>query len=57
MENSNTGHIWRGSFHKDYIEEITNKAGNFKKFSAFFKLLETAVNRNDTKSVYIDLLT
>lgn len=38
------------------VEEITNKAGSFKKFDVFLKMLISAFNR-DSESVHIDLLT
>ena len=38
------------------IEEITLKAGNFKKFNVFSKMLRSALNK-ESESLYIDLLT
>ena len=38
------------------IEEITLKAGNFKKFGVFAKMLRSALNK-ESESLYIDLLT
>jgi coiled-coil domain-containing protein 61 len=38
------------------IEEITHKAGNFKKFSLFVEMLSSAFSKSN-KSVFIDLLT
>lgn len=38
------------------IEEISHKAGNFKKFSVFVKMLHSAFSR-ESESVYVDLLT
>jgi coiled-coil domain-containing protein 61 len=38
------------------IEEITHKAGNFKKFSLFTKMLYSAFSKTND-SVFIDLLT
>mmetsp|Transcript_6954 Transcript_6954/g.8368 ORF Transcript_6954/g.8368 Transcript_6954/m.8368 type:complete len:158 (+) Transcript_6954:152-625(+) len=49
--------IWRGEYKQKYIEEITNKAGNFKKFTVFIKMLMAALNREQTDEVVIDLLT
>ena len=45
VESKMQGHIWRGDYKQKYIEEITNKAGNFKKFSIFTKMLLTAMKR------------
>jgi coiled-coil domain-containing protein 61 len=38
------------------IEEITHKAGNFKKFSVFAKMLSSAFSKTN-ESVHIDILT
>ncbi len=38
------------------MEEITQKAGNFKKFSVFVKMLCSALAK-DSESVFVDLLT
>lgn len=38
------------------IEETTHKAGNFKKFSVFTKMLSSAFSK-DNESVFVDLLT
>ena len=38
------------------IEEITHKAGNFKKFSVFVRMLSSAFSK-ESESVFIDLLT
>lgn len=39
------------------MEEITNKAGNFKKFSVFIKMLIAALKREREEEVSVDLLT
>ena len=49
--------IWRGDYKQKYIEEITNKAGSFKKFSVYVKMLLAALKREQTDEVYIDMLT
>ena len=51
------GLLWRGDFQQKYIEEITNKAGNYKKFQIFTKMLMTAMKREQPDEVYLDLLT
>ena len=38
-EEKNTGDLWRGDFTAKYIEEITTKTGNFKKFNVFVKMI------------------
>jgi coiled-coil domain-containing protein 61 len=42
-EEKNTGDIWRGDFTAKYIEEITKKTGNFKKFNVFVKMILEAL--------------
>lgn len=55
-EQSDTNERWTGEFTSHYIEEITQKTGNYKKFGVFVKMLLTALAR-DSDSVFIDLLT
>ena len=57
VESKLQGVIWRGEYRQKYIEEITNKAGNFKKFSVFIKMLVAALKREQSDEVIIDLLT
>ncbi|KAG1657337.1 hypothetical protein FOA52_003760 [Chlamydomonas sp. UWO 241] len=47
---------WRGDFTSRYIEDITSKTGNFKKFPVFVKMLLSAV-KQASDSVFVDLLT
>ena len=47
---------WRGKFSKNYIEEITSKTGNFKRFLVFVRMLMSAI-RQESDNVLIDLLT
>lgn len=56
IEQKTTGDIWKNSFAASYIEEITEKTGNFKKFPVFIKMLITAIFKK-SDSVYLDLLT
>ena len=51
-----TGDRWRGEFSSKYVEEITHKTGNFKKFEVFVKMLGSAF-QNRSGSVFVDLLT
>ena len=39
------------------MEEITHKAGNFKKFSVFSKMLSAALTEEKDSVLYVDLLT
>eukprot|EP00462_Mataza_sp_D1_P008184 CAMPEP_0175164268 /NCGR_PEP_ID=MMETSP0087-20121206/26306_1 /TAXON_ID=136419 /ORGANISM="Unknown Unknown, Strain D1" /LENGTH=629 /DNA_ID=CAMNT_0016453255 /DNA_START=52 /DNA_END=1941 /DNA_ORIENTATION=- len=55
-EQKSNGHRWSGEFALRYIEEMTHKTGNFKKFSVFVTMLSTALSRH-SESVFIDLLT
>ena len=57
VESKLQGLIWRGEYKQKYIEEITNKAGNFKKFSVFMKMVLAALKREQSDEVIIDLLT
>jgi coiled-coil domain-containing protein 61 len=56
IEEKESGKRWRGDFSSQYIEEITQKTGNFKKFVVFVRMLMTAIE-NSSESVFIDLLT
>ncbi|GAX84244.1 hypothetical protein CEUSTIGMA_g11667.t1 [Chlamydomonas eustigma] len=47
---------WRGDFTSRYIEDITTKTGNFKKFPVFCKMLLSAF-KQASDSVFVDLLT
>ncbi|QDZ24937.1 hypothetical protein HOP50_15g74800 [Chloropicon primus] len=51
-----SGERWRGDFSSKYIEDITTKTGNFKKYSVFVKMLFSSLNENSS-SVFLDLLT
>lgn len=43
VEEKWSGDLWRGDFQSKYIEEITNKAGSYKKFSIFVKMMLSAL--------------
>ena len=45
VESKLQGLIWRGDFKQKYIEDITNKAGSFKKFNIFVKMLVAALKQ------------
>ncbi len=47
---------WSGDFSAQYAEEITQKAGSYKKFDIFVKMLASAFSK-DSESVFVDLLT
>ncbi|TYZ60876.1 hypothetical protein PybrP1_001448 [[Pythium] brassicae (nom. inval.)] len=47
---------WAGSFPSAYVEELTRKTGNFKRFPVFVDMLLSAVERR-SDAVFVDLLT
>jgi len=47
---------WNGSFDARYLEEITNKAGSYKSFEVFVKMLMSGL-ANESDNVLIDLLS
>lgn len=56
VEQKYDGRRWGAIFPSQYLEDITRKTGNFKKFSLFVKMLSTAL-LNKSDSVFVDLLT
>ena len=64
-EQRSNGHRWFGEFSAQYIEEMSLKTGNFKKFNLFVRMLKLALDppaaaaAADTpaQKVFIDLLT
>ena len=56
VEQENTGDRWRGEFSAKYIEQITQKTGNFKRFVVFAKMLTVALGQK-SETVFVDLLT
>lgn len=56
VEDRLTSEQWRGEFEAAYIEDVTHKTGNFKQFSIFCNMLESAITKN-SESVTLDLLT
>ena len=55
-EESRTGRRWRGDYTSKYLEDVTTKTGNFKKFTVFVKMLLNSLE-NASESVFCDLLT
>jgi coiled-coil domain-containing protein 61 len=47
---------WNGVFESRYIEEITNKAGSFKSFHVFIKILMSGLAK-ESENVLVDLLS
>jgi len=56
IEEKDTGNIWKNSFSANYIEEITQKTGNYKKFGVFVKMLVSSITKA-SDSVFLDILT
>ena len=56
IEEKLTGSMWKGQFSSHYIEDITQKTGNFKDYLAFTELIFAALKQNKP-SVYLDVLT
>jgi coiled-coil domain-containing protein 61 len=56
VEERKTGFIWSGEFGEHYIEDITRKTGNYKKFPTFINMLISGLE-NSTRSVIVDILT
>lgn len=54
-ENYRGGGVWTSKFTNRFIEEITQRTGNFKTFPVFTKMLLLALN-GDSESVTLDLL-
>ncbi|NXW66185.1 CCD61 protein, partial [Eurystomus gularis] len=51
-----TADQWRGEFNAAFIEDLTHKTGNFKQFSIFCSMLESALMKS-SESVSLELLT
>ncbi|KAJ1106865.1 hypothetical protein NDU88_004263 [Pleurodeles waltl] len=56
VEDKLTTDQWRGEFDSAFIEDLTHKTGNFKQFSIFCSMLESALTQS-SESVTLDLLT
>ncbi|KAL1769313.1 coiled-coil domain-containing protein 61 [Sigmodon hispidus] len=56
VEDRMTADQWRGEFDACFIEDLTHKTGNFKQFSIFCNMLESALTQS-SESVTLDLLT
>ena len=56
IEKDDTGEQWKGEFSTRYVEDVTQRTGNSKKFSVFTKMLLSALHQS-SESVYVDILT
>ena len=57
IEQEESGARWTGEFASKYIEDITQKTGNFKRFSVFVNMLRKSLDSSKSNSVFVDLLT
>ena len=57
VESKATGDIWRGEYQQKYVEDICSKAGRPQKLQNFVQMMQTAMLRHQTSTVYLDLLT
>ncbi len=48
---------WKGEFSAQYVESLTHKTGNSKRFSVFVEMLRSALRGDSQGSVFVDLLT
>jgi len=56
MEDGATADQWRATFSADYIQDLTQKTGNYKQFDIFVSMVESALTKT-SDSVTLDLLT
>ncbi|XP_075178727.1 centrosomal protein CCDC61 isoform X1 [Anomaloglossus baeobatrachus] len=56
VEDALTTDQWRGEFDAEFIEDLTQKTGNFKQYSIFCNMLHSALTQS-SESVTLDLLT
>ena len=55
-ESESSPRRWKGRFSAKYVEDITRKTGNFKRFDVFVEMLSSSF-AHESESVFIDLLT
>jgi len=56
VEHVEDGRRWRSQFGARFIEEITQRTGNHKKFDVFIKMMLSALAQ-ESDAVYLDVLT
>jgi len=56
VEDDATADQWKGTFSAEYIQDLTQKTGNYKQFDIFVNMMESALTKS-TDSVTLDLLT
>ena len=57
IEQEESGARWTGEFAAKYVEDITQKTGNYKRFSVFVNMLRKSLDNSGSNSVFVDLLT
>lgn len=55
IEHTVTTEVWANSFTREYIEELTHKAGSFKELSVFFRMLAKSLEGKDKDVVSVTL--
>lgn len=56
VEDGATADQWKATFSADYIQDLTQKTGNYKQFDIFVSMFESALTKT-SDSVTLDLLT
>lgn len=56
VEHAEDGRRWHAQFSSRFIEEITQRTGNVKKFDVFVRMLLSALAQ-ESEAVYLDVLT
>mmetsp|Transcript_72832 Transcript_72832/g.126418 ORF Transcript_72832/g.126418 Transcript_72832/m.126418 type:complete len:625 (+) Transcript_72832:89-1963(+) len=56
VEHAEDGRRWRSQFAANFIEDITKKTGNVKKFDVFVRMALSALAQ-ESDAVYLDILT
>jgi len=56
VEHTDDGRKWRSTFAARFIEEVTQRTGNAKRFDVFVKMLVSALAQ-ESDAVYLDVLT
>ncbi|CAK71889.1 unnamed protein product (macronuclear) [Paramecium tetraurelia] len=56
LESKYAPQIWKNTYTIDYIEELTRKTGNQKKFNVFLSMLQTAIQKTN-ENIFFEILT
>jgi coiled-coil domain-containing protein 61 len=55
-EEAESGVQWKGTFQQGFIEEVTRKTGNFKRFAVFLRMITAAID-GSSRSVLLELIS